>query len=78
LVQGNHDVANPKVDTLANSDGSLCSVHLKAVDTPLGRIVGVHGIIDERDRNPGKHKWSAAEYRAFLAQVGDILRSSTQ
>jgi predicted phosphodiesterase len=84
LVQGNHDVHNSDVLKLVNSDGTWCCVDQRAVDTPIGRIAGVNGIIlppEEKENQPEKHKYVHADYmrrlQCSLDLKPDILLTHT-
>ena len=81
LVQGNHDTLNPAVEELANADGSWCSVHRRVVDTPLGRVAGLHGIINDAKPDPAFHVHTSEAYLGSLAAVlalrPDVLLTHT-
>ena len=74
FVQGNHDLPNPEANALRNGDGTLCAVHGVCVDTIIGRIGGVNGVIGDPVRN---ERHDARTYNRMLkdviAQRPDIL-----
>jgi len=61
LVQGNHDIYNSKVNDMVNTDGTHCCVDNSIVNTILGTIGGVNGIITE-EANHERHKYTEKEY----------------
>jgi hypothetical protein len=63
---GNHDTFNTHVEDLVNKDGSFCSVNGRLVDSPLGPISGLHGIINEANPNHDLHMYRAHEYLESL------------
>lgn len=82
LVQGNHDVFNAGVMTLMNRDGSPCCVHRQVIQTPLGRLGGINGImVDDDKANKQLHKFTSSDYTKWLNQVlqqkPDILLTHT-
>lgn len=81
LVQGNHDIYNADVMHLINDDGTWCCVDQRAVDTPLGRIAGVNGIMTDTRPTMERHKYPKIEYmkrlKHTLALKPDILLTHT-
>ncbi len=75
FVQGNHDVYYKEALHLKNSDGTYCCVDGRLVNTPLGTITGVSGIIG--NSNPELHIYDAVtyreKYRKAVALQPDIL-----
>lgn len=66
FVQGNHDTENPAVYELRNRDGTPCCVHGLCIDTIIGKVAGVNGIIG----NPSKqHRTTKDAYTAALRRV---------
>jgi Icc protein len=74
FVQGNHDLPNPEAMALRNDDGTPCAVHGICVDTIIGRIGGVNGIIGDPYRNERyDHKTYSRLLKDVIAQQPDIL-----
>lgn len=75
FVQGNHDIYNNKSFELCNKNGNPCCVDNICVDTIIGRIGGVNGIIGKN--NLSRHKYREEEYFSkisnILSQQPDIL-----
>jgi predicted phosphodiesterase len=66
FVQGNHDQEDERVYSLRNDDDTPCCVHNIVIDTVLGRIGGVNGIIGKDGNN---HTFDEAKYQLFIDSV---------
>lgn len=78
LVQGNHDIYDERIAELTNSDGSPCCVHGHTIQTPIGTIGGINGIVNPDNAvDHTRHKYSAKEYvreyRAYIDNPPDIF-----
>lgn len=72
FVQGNHDIYDARVFDLINSNGTPCCVHNKIVDTVIGKIAGVNGIIvPDHARCPDRHKYNKKEYNTWVNHLKD-------
>lgn len=71
FVQGNHDIKNSEVYNLKNPDGTPCCVSDVVIDTPIGRIGGLDGIISKQSI-PDRHKYLESEYLKRYKRVKDM------
>lgn len=72
FVQGNHDLDVSAVhNTWTNEDGTPCYLHRKVVDTAIGRIGGVSGIIVAKGKVAIEraHIYTEEDYDAMLQEV---------
>lgn len=71
FVQGNHDLPdeNKECNKLKNKDGSLCMVHGKVFNTPIGRIGGINGIVSSR-KKAHPYKIHEEKYLGYLDIYG--------
>jgi predicted phosphodiesterase len=73
IVQGNHDLPPENISellNLTNKDNSRCLLHNgKIIQTSIGRIGGVHGIISDK-KHP--YKMPENEYIKFLKNLSGV------
>eukprot|EP00040_Diaphanoeca_grandis_P008982 m.47113 g.47113 ORF g.47113 m.47113 type:complete len:234 (+) comp20419_c0_seq1:130-831(+) len=69
FVQGNHDVQNAETREMYNDDGTPCHVAGLVVETAVGSIGGVDGIIDDVKPDPSLHKYTTTEYMSMFKKV---------
>jgi predicted phosphodiesterase len=69
FVQGNHDLFSNEQETLKNKDGSYCCLHNKSVESPVGLIGGINGIIGKDDAI--HHKYAENKYIKMLDKLND-------
>lgn len=68
FVQGNHDIYDPKaLYELHNEDGTPCCVHNTVVQTPIGTIAGVNGIITP-NADESRHKYTEKQYNSWISK----------
>lgn len=70
FVQGNHDIYDKRVFELVNTDGVPCYVHNQVVQTPIGTIAGVSGIVVPDDKvDKSRHKYSNLDYSKWITNL---------
>lgn len=72
FVQGNHDISDDKFNLLLNDDLTPCAVDSIVVDTPIGKMAGINGIIDDNNIDYNYHKYSSTEYNKKLLNILEL------
>lgn len=70
FVQGNHDLFNPEVYELFNSDGTRCSLNGTIINIDGIKIAGIDGIIGKE--NHSKHIYTKDDYFKKMKKLNDI------
>lgn len=71
FVQGNHDLPDDRFecDTLLNKDGSKCMVHGQLVNSVIGKMGGINGVIASKKKN---HPYKILE-KDYIGKLGKYI-----